>query len=250
MSLLTLEGLSLDLHGKQILEGVDHDLEEGAFQLLLGPNGAGKSSLLKCILGLHAYRGQITLDGRPLGALKARERARLVAYVPQFLDLQFNLDVAGFLALSRYAYEETAATRERIIQEALSQTETAHLIDAFLDELSGGERQRVLIAAALAQRPRLLLLDEPSTAMDPGHRRDLVDLLARLNREGQAMLVVTHDWNDYVHHNPKVTALKQGRKIFDCMANELRDHLTSLYDCDFNHYQDGEAWLSFTRYTA
>lgn len=246
MSLLEVEDLTLDLHGKRILTAIDHRLDEGEFQLIIGPNGAGKSSLLKCILGLHAFRGNIRLDGRPIARIGARERARLVAYVPQFLDLQFNLDVASFLALSRYAYDEPAATRDQIIQEALAQTETTHMVGAFLDELSGGERQRVMIAAALAQRPRLLLLDEPSTAMDPAHRRDLVALLARLNREGQTLLVVTHDWNEYVHLNPKVAALKQGHKAIECQATELRDHLEPLFGCAFKHYREGDAWLSFT----
>jgi iron complex transport system ATP-binding protein len=249
MSLLQIEGLTLDLHGKRILENIDHRLEEGEFQLVIGPNGAGKSSLLKCMLGLYAFSGTIRLDGRPLARLGARERARLVAYVPQFLELQFNLDVAGFMALSRYAYDEPAATRDKIIEEALAQTETTQMVGAFLDELSGGERQRVMIAAALAQRPRLLLLDEPSTAMDPAHRRDLVALLARLNREGQTLLVVTHDWNEYVHLNPKVTALKQGRKAIECQASQLRDHLEPLFGCAFNHYREGDAWISLTRIT-
>lgn len=248
--MLQIQDLSLTLGTRNILQGVNLSLDEGDIQLVIGPNGVGKSSLLKCILGLHHYSGHVALEGQPAMALSARERARKIAYVPQFLDLQFNLDVRSFLELSRFAHDpEPPAQRNAIIEEALRQTETFHLSQSFLDELSGGERQRVLIAAALAQKPRLLILDEPSTAMDPGHRRDLVQLLERLHRQEKlTMLVVTHDWNEYMHLNPSILALKEGSVAFQCKADTLKDHLEDLFGCGFQHIQSGSHWLSIPRY--
>ena len=251
MSILEVRDLSLELGGRLILNHLNLAIAEGTIQLIIGPNGAGKSSLLKSILGLNRYQGQIVIGGLENEKINAAQRARFVAYVPQSLELQFNLDVRSFLNLSRYAFDgESPSERYAIIEEVLEQTETAHLTEAFLDELSGGERQRVLIAAALVQRPRLLLLDEPTTAMDPGHRRDLVQLLARLHKqEKMTLLLVTHDWNEYLHLNPSILALKDGEVSFTCGAHGLKEYLDDLFGCGFLHVKCEDHWLSVPRWS-
>ncbi len=238
MTLIKLENLQLTLGGHHILKGIDCLVGHGDFQIIIGPNGAGKSSILKCILSLFPrYRGRILFNDRCNSELTSRERARLVAYVPQFLDLQFNLDVYSFMELARYAHdEETLAVREEIIDSSLNQTGTHHLKYAYLDELSGGERQRVMIASALAQQPKLLILDEPSQSLDPEHRVDLVRLLERLYRtQALTVILVTHDWNEFMHLQPNVLAVKEGRVAFTCAAANLSTHLDSLFGCGFHH---------------
>ena len=250
MSLIETRNLKLELGGRIILDGIDLSVERGDFLLIIGPNGAGKSSLLKCILSLtRGYEGSISLEGRSNEDLTTRERARLLAYVPQLLDLQFNLDVYSLMELSRFSFDaEARSVSESIIDESLAMTETLHLKNAFLDELSGGERQRVLIAAALAQKPRVLILDEPSQSLDPGHRIELVKLLARLDRDQHlTILLVTHDWNEYTHLNARVLALKEGKIAFTCKAKDLHNHLHTLFECDFHHFTTQNRTISIPR---
>ncbi len=238
MNLLDVKHLRLTLDRRLVLDDINFSLQRGAFQLVIGPNGAGKSSFLKCILHLfHHYEGAIYLNGAPNHGLSNRERAHLLAYVPQFLEMQFNLDVWSFMELSRYAHEEESlAERSALIEDCLRQTDTLFLRHAFLDQLSGGERQRVFIAAALAQKPQLLILDEPTHSLDPAHRGELVQLLAELYREKRiAILLVTHDWNAFAPLNPEVFALKRGMGVFNLKLSELDGHLEALFDCPF-HY--------------
>lgn len=252
MKLLDVKGLSLTLGARRVLCDIDFSMERGAFQLIIGPNGAGKSCFLKCILHLfHDYSGAIRLDGTSNHALSDRERARKVAYVPQFLEMQFNLDVWSFMELSRYAHEDDAlAKRVALIEDCLRQTDTLYLRHAFLDQLSGGERQRVFIAAALAQQPRLLILDEPTHSLDPAHRGELVHLLAELyHREQLTILLVTHDWNAFAALDPEVFALKQGKGVFNLKLSELDHHLESLFDCRFHYLRVDGMKLSLPVYS-
>ena len=243
MSLIDVRHLSLHLGGKTILDDVNMSMNPQELLMIIGPNGAGKSSLLKCLLALFdQYAGEIYIDGRQNRKLPPRARARLLGYVPQFLELQFNLDVLSFLELSRFAHdEESPRARSEIIEECLSRTETTHLKHAFLDQLSGGERQRVMIAAALAQQPRVLLLDEPSQSLDPAHRVELANLLGRLHREEKlAIVIVTHDWNELLHLEPQVMALKNGRVAFRTDTDALHDQLEDLFECGFHRlYVEG-----------
>ena len=251
MSLLEVNDLSLQLGGKQVLRSVDFKLAPGEFHIIIGPNGAGKTSFLKCVLNLISnYTGEIKLDGALSQGMSSKERAVVTAYVPQFLDLQFNLDVKTFMELSRYAYHgEPIKQRDRIIRESLEQTGALEFAEAFLDELSGGERQRVMIAAGLAQRPKLLVMDEPSQSLDPSHRIELVRLLERLRHNSQlAILLVTHDWNELVHLDPKVLALKDGSVAFATQANHLPSHLEDLFECPFHHLQVDQNTISLPRY--
>ncbi len=251
MSLLQVTGLGIELGGRTILDQIESKIEVGGIHLFIGPNGAGKSTLLKCMLGLmRPDRGSVLFEGRDIHRLPSRQRARLIAYVPQFLDLQFNMEVRSFMELSRYAHDdEPVSTRTALIEASLARTGTQHLIDAFLDQLSGGERQRVMIAAALAQQPQLLVLDEPNHSLDPEHRVGLVQLLAELYAEGSLTIVmVTHDWNEFVHLEPQVHGLKAGRLVFDCAARELPNHLDRLFDCGFHHLDIDGFPYSLPRY--
>jgi len=235
MSLLHVDDLTLVKDGRTILDAVNLQMSPGSFQLVIGPNGAGKSSLLKCILGIWTdFSGRVMLQGRDVADMNQRERARNMAYVPQTLDLNFNLDVGEFMQCARFAYDEPGSAGVEIIREAMSLTETEYLRDAFLDEISGGERQRVLIAAALVQEPKLLILDEPGNFLDPKHRLELARLLKTLYTERElAILMVSHDWNPYLHLGPSIMGLKQGRRIFLGAWGVVRENMAQLFDCEF-----------------
>lgn len=248
--LLRVTDLVAEYGDTTILKGVNLSISEGEFHLIIGPNGAGKTTLLRAILAMVTpAKGQVAIRGVPVGKLSPPERAFWLGYVPQTLELSFNMDVWSFLELSRFAFDDVPSQRKSILEHSLSVTQTQHLRHHYMNELSGGEKQRVLLAAALAQKPKILILDEPGSSLDPGHRIELVRLLRELRQQQDlTILLVTHDWNEYAILDPTIIAMKDGDIAFQCQAEDLKDRLSALYDCEFHHFQKKGVWFSLPNY--
>jgi iron complex transport system ATP-binding protein len=183
---------------RAVVDGVDVTVGRGDWIAVVGPNGAGKTSLLHALAGLVPASGHIELDGTPLGDLTRRDRARLVALVPQTPHIPPGMTVAHYVLLGRTARLSPLGRESGVdldeVDHALDQLELRTLADRVIDTLSGGERQRAVLARALAQRAPLLLLDEPTSALDIGHQQDLLDLVDRLRLErGLTVVGTMHD---------------------------------------------------------
>jgi iron complex transport system ATP-binding protein len=198
-----LEGVhsTYDTSGAEALAGVSLSIEPGEFVAVVGPNGAGKSTLLQLLAGLvEPSRGTVTLDGVALRNHRRRDLARRIAWLPQRLDPAFDITVEDLVGLGRTAHRslwggDDDADR-RAVEGALAATDTTAFRDRLVQELSGGERQRVFLAMSLAQAPEVLLLDEPTTHLDPAHAQGLLDVVARKHRdEGLTVVAVFHDLN-------------------------------------------------------
>jgi iron complex transport system ATP-binding protein len=203
--------------GQAVLAGVDLELPAGGFGALLGPNGSGKSTLLKLLLGrLRPAGGEVRLLGRPLSAIPAAERARLVGYLPQEVTAAYPVTVAEVVLMGRWPHLglgfETAHDHQ-VAADCLARTDTTDLAGRLFGTLSGGEKQRVLLASVLAQEPRVLLLDEPTAALDLHHQHEVMELLTRLRREGLAICLVTHDVNLAARYCPLLWLLHGGRVV-------------------------------------
>ncbi len=193
-----LQDVEVRLQGRVVLQDVNLRIEQGSFWALLGPNGAGKTTLLRVILGLvRPSRGTVRVFGRAPEALGPWRRA--VGYVPQFhqVDLRFPVRVKDVVMMGRYGvlglFRRPGPDDWRLVQQALERVGIAHLADRPLRSLSGGERQRVFLARALVTQPRLLLLDEPTAAVDVAASQSLYDLLRQLHRDGLTVVMVSHD---------------------------------------------------------
>ncbi len=244
--LVNAQKVTLVRDRRRILDEVSFSIEPGSVQVLIGPNGAGKTSLLRCMIGyVTDFQGHMHIQDRDIRAIAPRQRAQLMGYVPQSLDMDFNLDVRGFMECARFARD--AQPDRKAIDRCLDMTETTSFANAYLDELSGGERQRVMIAAALAQEPKLLLLDEPNAHLDPRHQSDLVSLLERLVEDNMTLIIVAHDWNPFLHLNPTFLALKSGKLFHQGQWQSLHPKLESLYDCPFEHWQLENRTRAFPR---
>jgi iron complex transport system ATP-binding protein len=194
--LLSCEGLHVALGGAPVLHGVSLDLQPG-WTAIVGPNGAGKSTLLRTLAGLlQPSQGQVMLEGRMLSQWSAPERGRRIAWLAQQGEASGDLTVRDVVRLGRLPhlglFAAPAATDEAIVDQAMVDTECSAWQHRRLHELSGGERQRALLARALAVQAPVLLLDEPTTHLDPPHQVALVRLLKRL-APAQAIATVLHD---------------------------------------------------------
>ncbi|MBT4816232.1 MAG: ABC transporter ATP-binding protein [Lentisphaerae bacterium] len=210
-----------------VLHDVDFELRDGELATLIGPNGCGKSTLLKALARtLPCKQGRVCFEGRPLASFKTQELARRLAFLPQSLDAPHGLQVRDLVSYGRHPHLSWTSrmTSEdwNIVDWALAQTALEDMQHRDVDTLSGGERQRVWIAMSLAQRPRVLLLDEPTTFLDICHQVDVLDLVVRLNRElGITILMVLHDLNQAVRYSQRILAMAHGRIVGDGSPREV-----------------------------
>lgn len=204
--------------GPLALNGVDLDLAGEEVVVVCGPNGSGKSTLLNVLAGLLLPdQGSVALDGRDLAAIDLAERARLLARVPQQLRTLPDVTVGNFVMAGRYAridrWSGPQPRDHRAVDLSLAAADAADWIERPMGALSGGQRQRVLIARALAQEASVLLIDEPTNALDPEHQLKVFDMIAGLGRNGRAALVVTHDLNLASQFATSIVLLNGGQVV-------------------------------------
>ncbi|BCK76546.1 iron ABC transporter ATP-binding protein [Acetobacter aceti NBRC 14818] len=180
-----------------MLDDVSFTIGDGVLACLLGPNGAGKTTLLRAVLGLEKVKGKVLLNGEDLSTLSPRETARRIAYVPQTHSVAFAYSVEEMVAMGRLSHARfgllSGKDDQEVVTHALHLMNIAHLADRAYAQLSGGEQQAVLIARALAQGGRTLLLDEPASALDFGQQKRLWTQLRELAGTGYTILCTTHD---------------------------------------------------------
>jgi iron complex transport system ATP-binding protein len=201
-SIISISDLWFSYDGldRPALQGLSMEIPRGAVIAILGPNGAGKTTLLHLILGfLSPSQGTIHVDGRPQGSYSRREMGRLMALVPQREHIPFNFSAMEYVLLGRAPYlrplEGPRPADREVAQEALRAAGAADLARRDVSALSGGEQQQVAVARALAQQPRILLLDEPTSHLDLGNQGRVMDVVQRLAREGVTAIFTTHDPN-------------------------------------------------------
>jgi iron complex transport system ATP-binding protein len=197
---------------------VSFALQSGELAAIVGPNGSGKTTLLRAMLGLvRPAAGCVRLDGRDLTRWTRRQLAGAVAALPQREEPAFPLTVRETLLMGRWSQlgplQSITAADEHAIAQALARCDVGGFEARRIDSLSGGEWQRVRLARALAAAPRLLLLDEPTAALDIGHEMELFDLLRRLASEGLGVLAITHDLNLAASYADRVLLLQRGAVV-------------------------------------
>ena len=233
---LEASALAYGYREREIGRDIALDLTGGQVLALLGPNGHGKTTLLKTLLGLlPAKGGTLTLDGRPLAQLSVGERARALAYVPQVHAGTFAFSVSEIVLMGRTArsslFAAPSAHDREMVQAMLKRLGIEHLAARPYTEISGGERQLVMIARALAQEPRYVILDEPTASLDFGNQGKVMSQIRRLAGEGLGVLFTTHDPNQALRYADRVLLLRDGRALASGKASELLtpERLAALY---------------------
>lgn len=237
--MLAVSSLSTSLGGVVVLDGLGLDVREGRLAVLFGPNGAGKSTLFRCIVGVQPYQGLITVDGESLAGWNVRRLARTIAYVPQEHAPSFSFLVRDVVLMGRNpqrggVFGPTPADMAASL-DALERLGLLHLAARSYLTLSGGQRQLVLIARALAQGARFLLLDEPTASLDFGNQLLVWSTIRRLVEEGCGALVCTHDPNHALWFADEAAALgRDGRMVARGPVETVIDarQVRDLYACD------------------
>ncbi len=224
---LTLRNLRV-LRGSHVcVHDVSWTVEAGTVAAVLGPNGAGKSTLLRGIVGLLPAQGSAQVLGRDVATMSRRERARRVAWLPQESALRTAMPVRDVVAAGLFARRSALGGLTENdaggVDEAMRAVDVASLSTRPFTQLSGGERRRVLLARALATGAELLLLDEPTAALDLAHALRFFDTIRELTRLGRTVVCVLHDLNDALRFSDLAIVLHHGRQV---SSGRTRDALT------------------------
>jgi len=244
MPKLETENLSFSYGGKDVIDNITFAADSGSAWAVIGRNGAGKSTLIKCLCGLLKRRGgSVLIDGIPIDRLTPRELARKVAFVPQGNGRPAPpFTVREYVMMARFPYSHflsppNAQDKSRV-DEALALTGTAKFANRAMNTLSGGEFQAALIAGAVAQDAPILLLDEPTTYLDPYHQENIRLLIERIHTQlGTIVVMVTHDVNLALSTCGNILALIDGKPFFCGTKNEFcsnaASNLSAIFSVDF-----------------
>ena len=237
---LALDGVSFAYGRAPILVGLNLAVEAGTITGILGPNGSGKTTLVRLAsAALRPTAGRIEIFGTDIASLPSRERARLVAVVPQETYPVFDFSVEEIVRMGRAPhlglFGLEAPSDRKIARDAMARCEVTHVSERSFRALSGGERQRVMLARALAQEARLLLLDEPTAFLDLKHRLAVYTLLGRLHVEhGLTVVVVSHDINLAARYCDRLVLLRCGAIAVDGTPAEVlrSDPIRAVYEVE------------------
>lgn len=236
---IQIQKLQLAFEGRRVLSDVSVTVPSGCFFTIIGPNGSGKTTLLKLMMGLIACRqGAIEILGRPIERYAIKHLARTVAYVPQTVPVTFAFTVVQVVLMGRAPHLGMLGLEGpqdlELARQAMVLAGVEHLADRRLDQLSGGEQQRVFIARAICQQPRILLLDEPTAALDLAHQVRVMDLMEQLKTEqGVTVVMVSHDLNLAAMYADLMLLLSNGRTVGLGPARQVLAYqqLEQVYGC-------------------
>jgi len=230
--MLKFKHVSSGYNNIEVLNDVSFEIAKGDFTGIIGPNGSGKTTLLRAATKIiKPFKGEIFLEGKNLADMSLKELAAIMAVVPQDTAFMFPFRVIDVVLMGRTPYMKRFGFESKedlkIVLDALEFVDVLHLKDRFIDELSGGERQRVIIAKAIAQEPRILLLDEPTTHLDISHQVQIFDLLKRMNKEsGLTIVSILHDLNLASDYCDKLILLNNGMIKSKGSPSEVLDYKT------------------------
>lgn len=237
---LTARGLAAGYPGRRVIENLDLEFAPGRMTMIIGANACGKSTLLSVLARVNQpLGGAVELDGVDIQTIPRRRFAQSVGLLPQHPTAPDGLTVAELVARGRHphrsVFQRWSADDTARVEAAMAKTGVTPLADRAVGDLSGGQRQRVWIAMALAQEPRVLLLDEPTTFLDLSHQIEVLDLLRTLNRtDGTTIVVVLHELNLAARYADDLVIMCDGRVVAHGAPSDVLtpDVVSSAFDLE------------------
>ena len=225
-AIIKAQNICVSINDKEIVHNLSLEIPEGKVTAIIGPNGCGKSTTLKALSRILPYKGSVTFKGNEMSALSQREFAKSLAILTQSPQAPSDLTVNDLVEMGRFPHRgflgRGGKDDKEHVEWALAQTGVTAMRNRLLNTLSGGERQRAWIAMALAQRPEVLLLDEPTTYLDICHQLEIMQLIGRLNQElGLTVVMVVHDLNHAIMYADHVVVVKAGKLVTSGAPREV-----------------------------
>ena len=225
-AIIKAQNICVSINDKEIVHNLSLEIPEGKVTAIIGPNGCGKSTTLKALSRILPYKGSVTFKGNEMSALSQREFAKSLAILTQSPQAPSDLTVNDLVEMGRFPHRgflgRGGKDDKEHVEWALAQTGVTAMRNRLLNTLSGGERQRAWIAMALAQRPEVLLLDEPTTYLDICHQLEIMQLIGRLNQElGLTVVMVVHDLNHAIMYADHVVVVKAGKLVTSGAPREI-----------------------------
>lgn len=242
--IIKLENLNIGYRSKTAVHDINITMCSGQVLCVLGPNGSGKSTLFKTILGLiESISGNVEIDNQPLSAYSSLQLAQVLAYVPQAIQEFFDFEVIQVVLMGRLArlssFANPGANDYKIAKQCLQQLGIQHLENRSYMQLSGGERQLVLIARALAQEPKAIIMDEPTSSLDFGNQIKVLQVIQNLKQKDLSIMLSTHNPQHAATLADKVILIKNN-KVYKSGATDnvlTKSNLQHLYDLTPNQAQ-------------
>ena len=241
--MLSLKDVSAGYGDKDVIRNISLDIRLGQNLSIIGPNGCGKSTLLKVMAGLLHYKGDVSLDGKPLNRMKRGEISAKVAMLSQMSPLYFSYSVYDAVMMGRYVHgggsllSGISATDKEMVLKCLKIVDMFDEKDRDITKLSGGQLQRVFLARTLAQDPEIILLDEPTNHLDLKYQIELIDYLKTWARENNRAIVgVLHDLNQAIRLSEDVLVMRDGETVAHGCDILTSDLLEGVYEIDVAGY--------------
>lgn len=243
---ICVENLTVHLGGQQVLKSVSLKISQGEVVSIIGPNGSGKTTFIKAISRLlRRSSGNVSFFGTPMESFSTIELAKILAVLPQSRSFYSDLTVEKLVSYGRHPHlkfgERLNKEHMDIIDWAIDITGLEDYRQRYLETLSGGEKQRAWIAMALTQRPRILILDEPTTFLDVAHQLEVLEVIRELNRQlNLTVVMVLHDINHAIRFSDSLCAIKDGEIVISGSTQDLLDEkmLREIYEINARFYFD------------
>jgi iron complex transport system ATP-binding protein len=251
LEIIDVRNLSFRYNSKEILKDISFKVEKEQILGILGPNGAGKSTIIKILGGILNYEGTVRIVDKELRDFKRKELSRTVAVVPQNFEPGFDFKVKELVMMGRIPYLkmfESLSFKDKIVEETMKLTDVLEIKEKSIREVSGGERQRVIIAMALAQDPKILLLDEPNANLDLKYQISIFGLLKNLVKTKHiGILVAMHDVNLAVKYCNKIILLSKGEIVQSDLPENVitEENIKRVYDIEASVIKDVNGSLSY-----
>lgn len=238
--MFTVDSISIRYEQKSVINNFSFSVKEGEIVSIIGPNGSGKSTLLKAVSRLIPYHtGSVVLEGMNLKSMSAKQVARKMCMLSQKNQAPSDMSVIDLVSYGRYPhkkwFEKLNHEDMEIVYWALEKTHLTAYKDRLVVSLSGGESQRAWIAMALAQRPKVMLLDEPTTYLDISHQHEVLELVRELNQDmGMTVVMVLHDLNQASCYSDSIVVVQDGEKAMYGTPNQVMttDMIRQVYRMD------------------
>lgn len=246
--MLEIHNLSAGYPGKPVLQELNLTIPQGTVSVIAGPNGCGKSTLLKALAGILPSKGEIRLDGQSITGLPPQERAKRIAYLPQYRQIP-DISVRRLVLHGRFPYlrypRRYRDEDHKIAERAMARMGVTSLADRSLAALSGGQRQKACIAMVLAQETPVVLLDEPTTYLDIAHQMQLMDISRQLAQQGKTVVLVLHDLALALERADHLVIMGSDRRILSQGNGEAvweSGCLKDAFQVDVRRMQTPDGW--------